>query len=97
MNIVAFTPSEMRYNMMALYWGITPVRLAHQTTHQLIDVVDAKLVEIGYAKMGEHVVFIMGYPVSRTASTNMMKIHIIGELEGVATSAAYPSIKSQNF
>jgi pyruvate kinase len=39
---------------------------------------DRLLVEKGYLKSGDAVVFVAGQPIGRAGSTNLMKLHRVG-------------------
>jgi len=41
---------------------------------------DRLLIERGYLRPGDVVVFVAGQPIGRPGTTNLMKLHQIGEL-----------------
>jgi pyruvate kinase len=48
------------------------------TTDEMIDAADAHLVQEGICSVGTPVVMVAGTPPNRRASTNLMKIHVVG-------------------
>jgi pyruvate kinase len=80
-DIVAFTPDERTLRRMALYWGVTPrpfVRLTH--TDDMISAAERYLAESGVCQPGEGVVMVAGVPPNERATTNLMKLHTIGDV-----------------
>ncbi len=80
-NIVAVTSSEQVLRHLALVWGVFPQlgRLAETTDEMLDSSVDAA-VQSGYVKHGDLVVITAGVPVGESGTTNLMKIHVVGEV-----------------
>jgi pyruvate kinase len=77
-NIVALTTDEVAYRRLALVWGVTPVLIGPSaTTEELIDRVEATLIERNLALPGENVIITMAVPVGSGVQTNSLKIHQI--------------------
>jgi pyruvate kinase len=77
-NIVCCTTSEVTFRRLALFWGVTPVLIDHPaTTDELVDRVEATLIERNIAVPGESVIITMAVPVGSGAQTNVLKIHQI--------------------
>jgi pyruvate kinase len=77
-NIVCTTTNEVSFRRLALFWGVTPVLISPAaTTEELIDRVEATLIERGLAHPGEHVLITMAVPVGAGMQTNVLKIHEI--------------------
>ena len=77
-NIVALTTDEVAYRRLALVWGVTPVLIAPAaSTEELIDRVEATLIERNLATPGENVLITMAVPVGSGVQTNVLKIHQI--------------------
>jgi pyruvate kinase len=75
-NVVALTTNEVTYRRLALFWGVTPVLIGHSaTTEELVDRVEATLIERGLAMPGENVLVTMAVPVGSGVQTNMLKVH----------------------
>ena len=77
--IFAYTPIESTYRQMALYAGVTPLMFGRvESTDEMITYAEQNLAEIGIVKPGDSVVMAAGIPPNRSASTNLMKLHLIG-------------------
>jgi len=78
--IVAFTPSIATYRRMALLWGVTPVCFERQeSTDDMIAAAERMLLERGIVSPGERLAMAAGVPPNQDASTNLLKLHVIGE------------------
>ena len=78
-RIVAFTPIERTYHNMALLAGTVPRNFMRlESTDEMIACAGALLCEAGLAEPGEAVVMVAGVPPNERASTNLMKLHVIG-------------------
>jgi pyruvate kinase len=77
-NIVCLTTNEVTFRGLALFWGVTPVLISPAaTTEELIDRVEATLIERNLAQPGQHVLITMAVPVGAGMQTNVLKIHEI--------------------
>jgi pyruvate kinase len=77
-NIVCLTTNEVSFRRLALIWGVTPVLISPAaTTEELIDRVEATMIERNLALPGEHVLITMAVPVGAGMQTNVLKIHQI--------------------
>lgn len=82
-RIVAFTPNPVTRRRMALYWGVMPHSFERRDyTDDEIALAASILREKGLASTGETVVMVAGVPPNYQASTNLVKVHRIGELSG---------------
>ena len=80
MSIIAPTPFEHVARKMSLYWGVTPVILkAKRTTDDMIASVEQIMLKKKLAKQHDLIVITAGVPIGVAGSTNMMKIHRVGE------------------
>jgi pyruvate kinase len=78
--IFAFTPHEVVYNRLNLYWGVRPFLVEHaETIARMIQVVEKALLDSDASNPGQQVVMICGYPISAIRHTNMALLHTIGE------------------
>jgi pyruvate kinase len=78
--IIACTPEEHVARQLKLCWGVRPYLIARSTTtDQMLAHTDAALVKSGDVAPGDVVVVTMGAPVALHGSTNLMKLHRIGE------------------
>src|SRR5262245_43854978 len=77
-SLLCLTTDEVTFRRMALFWGVTPVLIGPSaTTEELVDRVEATLLERSLALPGESVLITMAVPVGSGAQTNMLKIHQI--------------------
>jgi len=77
-NIVCLTTDEVTFRRLALFWGVTPVMIGPSaTTEELVDRVEATLIERNLALPGENVLVTMAVPVGSGVQTNVLKIHQI--------------------
>ena len=77
-NIVCLTTNEVTFRRLALVWGVTPVLIGPAaTTEELVDRVEATMIERNLALPGENVVIMMAVPVGSGVQTNVLKIHQI--------------------
>lgn len=82
-RIVAFTPNEFTLRRMALYWGVHPHHFERKIyTDDEIAAAAAILEEEGIVESGETIVMVAGVPPNFQASTNLVKVHRIGENPG---------------
>lgn len=93
-NIIAVTPYESVARKLALNWGVYSI-LAEKvpTTDELIETCADKAAEEGYVNKGDLVIVAAGIPVNYIGSTNMLKVHIIGDIlvqgRGIGDKCAY--------
>jgi pyruvate kinase len=82
-RIVAFSPNEDTRNRMALYWGVSAHDFERETyTDNEIASAAAILLKEEVVATGDVVVMVAGVPPNVRASTNLLKVHVIGELSG---------------
>jgi pyruvate kinase len=80
-QIIAVTPHASVFRKLSLVWGVYPVRsdIADSTDEMLVTTVDAA-VKSGKVNHGDLVVITAGVPVRESGTTNMMKVHIVGNV-----------------
>jgi pyruvate kinase len=79
--LFAFTPLESTRNFMALFWGITPLLVEFAPhTDQMTAQVDRVLFGAGLVELDDLVVIAAGSPPGTAGSTNMVKVHRVGDL-----------------
>jgi pyruvate kinase len=80
--IIAFTLHPQVARHLQLVWGVHPYLIQRQaSTDDLISRTDEILMQCGVGQPGDTVVVTLGAPVSWHGSTNIMKVHRIGEFE----------------
>ncbi len=79
--IIAVTSSEAVCRRMSLVWGVTPqLSQEAKSTDELLDIsVDASL-KSGLVNHGDLVLITAGVPVGETGTTNLMKVHVVGDV-----------------
>ncbi len=79
--IVAATTSRKVMRKLSLSWGVHPVLSPYSySTDDVIDFSIQASLEKGYAKQGDLVVVTAGVPVGLSGTTNLIKVHTIGEI-----------------
>ena len=75
------TPNEVVARQLLIHYGVFPV-LAPEvgSTDEMLAQMDRMLIERGYLHPGDAVVFVAGQPIGRPGTTNLMKLHQIGDL-----------------
>lgn len=77
--IIAVTPNKQVKRHLALYRGISSLRVDIQgDTEAQIFSVDAAVLKRGLLQRGDVVVITMGSPLSAAGTTNLLKIHCLG-------------------
>ena len=77
--IIACVMNEQVQRQLAISWGITPLMMAlAHSTDELIEMSTSLAKENGYLHDGELAVVTAGVPVGVSGTTNMIKIHMIG-------------------
>ena len=79
--IYAITPNEAVARHLSVQYGVIPILAPDvASTDEMLKLSDALLVERGSLRAGDSVVFVAGQPIGRPGTTNLMKLHRIGEL-----------------
>ncbi|MBE3595626.1 MAG: pyruvate kinase [Hydrogenibacillus sp.] len=96
--IIAVTPHTRVARKLKLVWGVYPLIGAdHSSTDEMMKQAISRALEAGYIRHGELVVITAGVPLREPGTTNLMKIHVVGDIvakgqgigQGVATGRAY--------
>lgn len=83
-RVHAFSPSTSTRNRMALFWGITPHPFERRgSTDEEMSAAAQLLERAGIVDPDELVVMVAGVPPNVRASTNLVKVHRIGEPSGL--------------
>lgn len=79
--IIASTPHVKVYNQLALSWGVVPVHAEEaSTTDEIFQNSVENALNEGLVKNGDLVVITGGMPVGISGTTNMIKIHVVGDI-----------------
>lgn len=92
--IIAVTFSEHVFRHLLLVWGVYPVFSEKiETTDELLDNAVNKGLEMNFFSQGSKVIITAGVPVGVSGTTNLMKVHVIGNVvgkgEGIGRKHAY--------
>ena len=79
-NIVAVTPYGHVARQLNLVWGVNPiVKEAEKDTDDLLNTSVMATLEKGYANEGDLIIITAGVPAGRAGTTNLMKLHVVGD------------------
>lgn len=79
--IVAVTPKEKMVRRMLLLWGVQPVFVGpSSSTDEMMSNAVAGTMSSGWVKSGDLVVITAGVPVGITGTTNMIRVHTVGQI-----------------
>jgi pyruvate kinase len=80
-DIIAVTSDKRVMKKMAMVWGVHPVLTREtQGTDDLFEAALARCLEIAYIKKGDMVVLTAGSPSGYSGSTNLLKVHVVGDI-----------------
>ena len=78
--IIACVVEETVRRQLALSWGITPLQMPYaRNTDELISMATEVAQKAGLIKAGDVVVLTAGLPVGVPGTTNMIKVHLVGD------------------
>ncbi|GGA36895.1 pyruvate kinase [Psychrobacillus lasiicapitis] len=92
--IIAVTSSDLPSRKLTLVWGVYPIvgKKAYSTDEVLETAIEESIVH-QYVNHGELVVITAGVPVGEAGTTNLMKVHVIGDKvakgQGIGKSSAH--------
>jgi pyruvate kinase len=79
--IIAVTPSAKVMRRLSLVWGVFPVlAITADSTDEMLEISVDAAVKAGMIKHGDLLVITAGVPVREPGTTNMMKIHVVGDI-----------------
>ncbi|GAA0333231.1 pyruvate kinase [Bacillus carboniphilus] len=95
--IVAVTHSEDVARKLSLVWGVhSELGKKAKTTDEMLSVAVEESLNSGIVKHGDLVVITAGVPVGEAGTTNIMKIHIVGDIlgkgQGLGRKTAYGKV-----
>jgi len=78
--VVALTPFSEVQRRLGLYWGVSSRLIRKvETTDEMVHEVEATLLGDGTVRNGDVIVIISGAPMWVTGTTNLLKLHRIGD------------------
>lgn len=102
-NIVAVTPYGHVARQLNLVWGVNPiVKAGEKDTDDLLNTSVTATLEKGYANEGDLIIITAGVPAGRAGTTNLMKLHVVGDTlikaQGIGDkSAAGEVVTARNY
>lgn len=82
-QVIAFTHEPSTLRRMAVMWGVEPQEFDRRTsTDEEMALASSILEAQGHVKRGDRVVMVAGVPPNVSASTNLVKVHRIGDPSG---------------
>ena len=80
-SIVAVTSLQETAQMLTLVWGVSPIVCQRvTTTDEILELSVDESLKHGFVNHGDVVVITAGVPVGEAGTTNLMKVHVIGDL-----------------
>lgn len=97
-RIIAVTPKMDVLRRLLLIWGVTPLLVAEtRSTDQMIEEAIETALAGDFIKCGDLVVITAGIPVGVPGTTNMLKVHIVGDViargTGIGARAVTGTVK----
>jgi pyruvate kinase len=92
-QIVAVTPNDQVLRRLQLVWGVNPVKgVTATTTDEMFEIAVKGALDTGLVRLGDTIIITAGVPVGRSGTTNLIKIHNVGELiakgQGIGSQSA---------
>ncbi len=79
--VLGFTPDEATFRRLAFHWGVIPNLVPFvDTVEDMLQRVDAAMLENGMVESGKQVVLVCGFPVGALRSPNMALLHKVGSV-----------------
>jgi len=79
--VYAFSPSDIVCRQLSVVYGAQPVHSEEaRSTDEMVRLLDHKLQERGVLKKGDKAILVAGQPVGKPGSTNLLKLHRVGEV-----------------
>jgi pyruvate kinase len=80
-SIVAVTNTEEAMRKLTLVWGVFPqLGQTATSTDEMLDVAVNEALKSGLVRHGDLVVITAGVPVGEVGTTNLLKVHVVGEI-----------------
>lgn len=91
--IIAITHDEGVARRLSIVWGVYPLYSPKvNSTDEMIEVSIETALKAGLVRNGDIVVITAGIPVDMTGTTNMLKVHIVGDVIAKGTGIGVKSI-----
>lgn len=91
--ILAVTPNDQVMRRLCLIWGVVPIKGEEaRNTDEMFQLAVDHSMKAGLVRLGDLVIITAGVPVGRSGSTNLMKVHHVGEMiakgQGIGSQSA---------
>ncbi|MBG9445820.1 pyruvate kinase [Cytobacillus firmus] len=95
--IVAVTSHDHVSRRLSLTWGVYPqIGQKASTTDDMLDIAVEESLNSGIVASGDLVVITAGVPVGEAGTTNLMKIHVVGDIlakaQGIGRKSAFGKV-----
>ncbi|WP_246941146.1 pyruvate kinase [Bacillus pinisoli] len=95
--IIAVTSEEGVSRKLALVWGVTAqIGEKATTTDDMLEISVQESINSGLVKYGETIVITAGVPVGESGTTNIMKVHVVGDIitkgQGIGRKTAFGKV-----
>ncbi|MDU2066798.1 MAG: pyruvate kinase, partial [Sporomusaceae bacterium] len=91
--IVAVTPNEKTLRRMLLHWGVCPLHgPSSRDSDQMVNNAVASALFANIIKDGDLVVITAGVPVGTVGTTNMIRVHVVGNILMRGTGVGQKSV-----
>lgn len=92
--IVAVTSDDSVTRRLALVWGVFPTMgQKASTTDEMLQMAVDESMNSGMTKHGDLIVITAGVPIGESGTTNLMKIHVVGDIvakgQGIGRKSAF--------
>ncbi|RKN85505.1 pyruvate kinase [Paenibacillus ginsengarvi] len=92
-QIIAVTRSEQVMRRLCLIWGVVPIQGEEaRNTDEMFQLAVDDSIKAGLIRLGDLVIITAGVPVGRSGTTNLMKVHHVGEMiakgQGIGSQSA---------
>jgi len=78
--VIAVTTDRCTLRRVKLYFGVIPVLTgSYRTTDQMFGIAEKAMLTSGLVKKSDLVILVAGIPIGRSGTTNLIKVHRIGE------------------
>lgn len=100
-NIIAVTPHEFVARQLQLVWGVTPIVTdGIYDTDGVLNTSVSVTIDKGYASTGDLLIITAGVPTGEAGTTNLMKLHIVGDVliraQGIGRKSAVGQVLIAN-
>ncbi|WP_269412007.1 pyruvate kinase [Lentibacillus daqui] len=95
--IIAVTVSELVKRQLSLVWGVHAMMGEHATsTDEMLDIAIDRALNSNLLQRGSRVIITAGVPVGESGTTNLIKVHVIGDViakgQGIGRRSAYGKV-----